>query len=87
MTLRDLGYICGVSAQAVKKWEDGLCYPSSVSLIGLCKALDCSVEWLFDPRPLDFHGTYDAPNGVHAKYWVRLALDELAERRAMDLPE
>jgi transcriptional regulator with XRE-family HTH domain len=82
LTLRQVADACGVSAQAVKKWEDGLCYPSSGALIAFARLADCSAEWLMDFRPLDFHSTEDAPQGRHAKYWVRAALDELGGSKA-----
>lgn len=77
LTLRDIASACNVTPQAVKKWEDGLCYPSSGALIAFARMADCSVEWLMDYRPLDFHSTDEAPQGRHAKYWVRAALEEL----------
>ena len=79
LTLRDVANACDVTPQAVKKWEDGVCYPSSGALIAFAKIADCSVEWLMDYRPLDFRSTAEAPQGRHAKYWVRAALDELME--------
>src|SRR6056297_769552 len=78
LTLRDVAKACKVTPQAVKKWEDGTCYPSSGALIAFAKIADCSVEWLMNYRPLDFHSTQDAPQGRHAKYWVRAALEELS---------
>lgn len=77
LTLRDVATACNVTPQAVKKWGDGICYPTSGALVAFAKMADCSVEWLMDYRPLDFHSTEDAPQGRHAKYWVRAALDEL----------
>lgn len=77
LTLRQVADACSVTPQAVKKWEDGDCYPSSGALLAFAKMADCSVEWLMDYRPLDFHSTEDAPQGRHAKYWVRAALAEL----------
>lgn len=79
LTLRDVANACGVTPQAVKKWEAGACYPSSGNLISFAKLADCSVEWLMDYKPLDFHSTAEAPQGRHAKYWVRAALNELME--------
>jgi transcriptional regulator with XRE-family HTH domain len=78
-TLRDVASACGVSPQAVKKWEDGTAMPTSGKLIALCRLLDCSMEWIMD-GPLDFHSTPQAPQGVHAKYWVREAIAELKEQ-------
>lgn len=80
LTLRDVGREIEVSAQMVKKYEDGNSMPSSSKFIKLCEILDVSAEWLFDPAPLDFQSTETAPQGRHAKYWVREALDEILER-------
>lgn len=79
-TLADVGRACGVSAQAVKKWEDGTSYPRSSALGIICHEFDCSIEWLMCPDPLDFHSTEAAPQGRHAKYWVRAAMDEYFAR-------
>lgn len=76
-TLRDVSAVCGVSPQAVKKWEDGSAMPDSRRFIALTKLLDVSAEWLFDPTPLDFQSSETAPQGRHAKYWVREAIAEM----------
>ena len=47
--------------------------------LALCKTLDVSPEWLMDGTPLDFHSTAKAPQGRHAKYWIREAVGELQE--------
>lgn len=78
-TLRDVAAVCEVTPQAVKKWEDGAAMPDSRRLIALTKLLNVSVEWLFCPDALDFHSTDNAPQGRHAKYWVREAIAELKE--------
>lgn len=78
-TLRDIASVCDVSPQAVKKWEDGTAMPDSRRFIALCKLLDVSAEWLFCPDSLDFHSTDTAPQGRHAKYWVREAIAEMRE--------
>ena len=78
-TLRDVGEACGVTAQAVMKWEQGKAMPSSKALMSFCALVDCSLEWLLSDEPLDFHSTEKAPQGRHAKYWVREALEELVE--------
>lgn len=75
-TFAGIAEICGVTAQAVKKWEDGIAMPSSSRLMTVCHEFDCSIEWIMNPEPLDFHSTERAPQGRHAKYWVREALDE-----------
>lgn len=78
-TMRELGALCGVTAQAVKRFEHDECMPSSKVFIGLCRHLDVSPEWLMDTTPLDFISTDSAPQGRHAKYWVREAISELLE--------
>ena len=82
-TLRDVAAACGVTPQAVKKWEDDTAMPASSKIVALCKCLDCSIEWIMD-GPLDFHSTPSAPQGVHAKYWVRHAIAELIEQGLLD---
>lgn len=86
-TLREVGAYCGVSAQAVKKWEDGAAMPSSKSLGRLCEILDVSIEWIVCSDPLDFHTTERAPQGRHAKYWVREAVTELRELGFLPAPD
>lgn len=83
LTLKDVASKCEVSSQLVCKWEHGQSFPNSSCLIVMSKILDCSVEWLLDPSPLDFHSTETAPQGKHAKYWVRAVLEELAEEAAL----
>lgn len=78
-TLRDVAQACGCSAQAVKRWEDDTAMPSSSKLIILCRCLDVSIEWMMGGK-LDFHSAERAPQGVHAKYWVREAIAELKEQ-------
>lgn len=79
MTLRAVGDAVGVTPQAVKKYEDDEAMPRSSVFIALCKTLDVSADWLMDATPLDFHSTETAPQGRHAKYWVREAVVELRE--------
>ncbi|KQI67012.1 hypothetical protein AN189_17455 [Loktanella sp. 3ANDIMAR09] len=79
MTLADIARECGCTAQAVVKWESDKAMPDSRKFLALCRVLDVSAEWLMAPEPLDFHSTDTAPQGRHAKYWVRAALEELAQ--------
>jgi len=79
MTLRDVARECGCTPQAVKKWEDDSAMPNSTKFIALCRALGVSSEWIIDQTPLDFQSTETAPQGRHAKYWVREAIAELRE--------
>jgi len=78
LTLKELAAKCGVSANLAFKWEHDQSVPNSSCLVTMSKVLDCSMEWLMDSGPLDFHSTEKAPQGKHAKYWVREALYELA---------
>jgi len=80
VTLRDLAAEIGVSPQAVKKYRDGDCLPSSSKLIKLTAYLDVSMEWILHPYDLDMQSTDDAPQGRHAKYWVREAVVELKKQ-------
>ena len=87
LTLQEVARICDVTPQAVKKWEDGYCMPSSRRLMDLCVAFDCSLEWIMNPNRLDFHSTEEAPQGLHAKYWVGRAMDEYFARTSQDTTE
>lgn len=79
LALADLARECGCSAQAVMKWEKDICMPDSTKFVKLCEVLDASPEWMMDANPLDFRSTDLAPQGRHAKYWVREAIAELRE--------
>lgn len=79
LTLRDMAKECDVSPQAVKKWRDGVAMPSSHHFICICRICGCSHEWLFAPNPMDWESSDTAPQGRHAKYWVREAIEELRE--------
>lgn len=77
-TMKSAGALVGISAQAYLKYERDTAMPTSKALLAFCEAFDCSMEWLLDPKPLDFQSTETAPQGRHAKYWVREALNEIA---------
>ncbi len=47
LTQADFGRLLGVSAQAVSKWEQGVCYPDITLLPSLAALLDCSVNDFF----------------------------------------
>ena len=47
----EFGKILGVSAQAVCKWENELCYPDIVLLPSLAELLDCRIDDFFQGRP------------------------------------
>ena len=53
MTQEQLGTCLGVSAQAVSKWERGVCYPDITLLPRLAEVLGCSVEDFFTSHPAD----------------------------------
>jgi transcriptional regulator with XRE-family HTH domain len=57
MSCRDVGAVCGVSAQAVSQWMRGHCYPRSNQLLALAKATGAPIDWLMssdDPFPVNF---------------------------------
>lgn len=82
-TLREVSAVCDVTPQAIKKYEDDQAMPRSSVLVEICKCLDVSAEWLLAGKPLDFHSTETAPQGRHAKYWVREAIADLIETGAI----
>lgn len=87
LTLRQVAEECECSAQAVNKWEDDRAMPDSRRFLKLCGLLDVSAEWLMDHEPLDFHSTSRAPQGRHAKYWVREAVAEMRELGYLPAPD
>lgn len=44
----EFGRLIGVSAQAVYKWEQGICYPDIVSLPYLAEILGCTTDEFFE---------------------------------------
>lgn len=72
-----LGNVCGKTPQAVQRWCDGSAMPSSGDFIKICNFLGCSHEWLFSQYHIDWESAELAPQGRHAKYWVREAIAEL----------
>lgn len=80
LTLRAVAQRCGVTPQAVKKWCDGDAMPSSKHFLTICDLGGCSAEWLFSQAQMDWESTEVAPQGRHAKYWVREAIAELREQ-------
>lgn len=79
LTMADVASECECTAQAVKKWEHDEAMPDSRRFLTLCRILDVSQEWLMAGAPLDFHSTETAPQGRHAKYWIREAIAEMRE--------
>ena len=47
----EFGKLLGVSAQAVCKWENELCYPDIVLLPFLAELLGCQIDDFFQGRP------------------------------------
>ena len=43
----EFGKLIGVSAQAVCKWEQELCYPDIIFLPHLAEILDCTIDAFF----------------------------------------
>ena len=53
LSLKDFGKLIGVSAQAVSKWEQSLCYPDIIFLPHLARILNCSADDFFELRGVD----------------------------------
>lgn len=53
VTLKQLAQACGVTAQAVSKWEKGVAYPRSSQLVLACQFLGCSLDWIMSHEPID----------------------------------
>ncbi len=47
LTQGEFGKLLGVSAQAVYKWEQNICYPDIVLLPFFAQILECSIDDLF----------------------------------------
>lgn len=49
----EFGKMIGVSAQAVCKWEQNVCYPDIIFLPHLARILECKMDDFFemDPKP------------------------------------
>lgn len=78
-TMKSAAALVGITPQAYMKYEKDKAMPNSGSLMTFCREFDCSMEWLLEPAPLDFQSTNQCPQGRHAKYWIREALDELTD--------
>ena len=48
LSLKEFGKLIGVSAQAVCKWEQNVCYPDIIFLPHLARILECSVDDFFN---------------------------------------
>ena len=48
MTQEEVAEKIGVSAQAVFKWEQNICYPDIIFLPGLARLLECTTDDFFE---------------------------------------
>ena len=48
LSLYGFGRLLGVSAQAVYKWENGICYPDIIFLPQLAQILNCKTDDFFN---------------------------------------
>ncbi|MBQ8496920.1 MAG: helix-turn-helix transcriptional regulator [Clostridia bacterium] len=48
LTQREFGKLMGVSAQAVYKWEQNICYPDIIFLPHLAQILECKTDDFFE---------------------------------------
>ena len=51
LSLKAFGKLIGVSAQAVYKWEQQICYPDIVFLPQLAELLQCRTDDFFESTP------------------------------------
>lgn len=47
LTQNEFGKMIGVSAQAIYKWEKGICYPDILFLPYLAQILNCKIDDFF----------------------------------------
>ena len=50
LTQKELANLVGVSDACVNRWEKGLRIPSVLNIVALCKALNCSADYLLGLR-------------------------------------
>ena len=48
LSLKEFGKLIGVSAQAVCKWEQNICYPDIIFLPYLARILNCTTDAFFE---------------------------------------
>lgn len=53
LSLREFGERIGVSAQAVSKWEQNICFPDLIFLPALARILGCATDDFFESIPED----------------------------------
>ena len=51
LSQKDFGRLIGVSAQAVCKWEQGVCYPDIIFLPRLARIPECRTDDFFETDP------------------------------------
>lgn len=47
LTQSEFGKMIGVSAQAIYKWEKGICYPDILFLPHLAQIMECAIDDFF----------------------------------------
>ena len=50
LSMNEFGKMFGVSAQAVYKWEQNICYPDIIFLPHLAQILECTIDDFFEKR-------------------------------------
>ena len=53
LSLKEFGNLIGVSAQAVFKWEQNVCYPDIIFLPHLARILGCTTDHFFKKQDAD----------------------------------
>ena len=53
LTQSKFGNLIGVSAQAVSKWEQSICYPDITFLPHIARILNCKMEDFFESDVVD----------------------------------
>ena len=77
---QDLADHAGVSRAGVSAIETGRLAPSVTAALVISRALDCTVEDLFDPSSLDPRSAVEwafPPNAAHRRYWRARVGDSL----------
>lgn len=53
LSLKEFGKLIGVSAQAICKWEQNICYPDIIFWPHLAHILNCTIDDFFEIREND----------------------------------
>lgn len=66
LSQKEFGRLIGVSAQAVCKWEQNICYPDIIFLPGLARLLECTTDDFFEEPCIENQqtGEYNSTNGI-----------------------